>query len=164
MTPSPEGLLERHAAASVREARADTRIVVVNGARQAGKSTLANEVARERHGSRALTLDDPAVLEAARRDPVGFLEHDGTVLIDEIQRAPELFLPLKASVDRDPRPGRFLLTGSADVLTVPRLAEALTGRPAACTTECSVIRASPGDRRRRHGPLVGAEDLRRDNL
>ncbi len=69
------------------------------------------------------------MLDAARSDPAGFLAGlSDAVVLDEVQRAPELFMALKASVDRDRRPGRFLLTGSADVLLLPELAEALVGR------------------------------------
>ncbi|GAB2446028.1 hypothetical protein GCM10027262_67390 [Nocardia tengchongensis] len=77
---------------------------------------------------RSLTLDDPVALRAAHDDPVGFIEHDGLLVIDEVQRAPELFLPIKADVDADPRPGRFLLTGSAQVLALKSLPDALPGR------------------------------------
>lgn len=122
------GLIPRHAAAAVREALRDTPVVLLNGPRQAGKSTLAQVVLAEIPGARAFTLDDAATRAAARADPVGFVETSSTMLIDEIQRAPELFLAIKASVDRDRRPGRFLLTGSAGVLTLPRLADALVGR------------------------------------
>jgi hypothetical protein len=76
-----------------------------------------------------LTLDDAAVLDAARADPAGFVAGlHGDVALDEVQRVPELLLAIKASVDRDRSPGRFLLTGSANVLTLPRVADALTGR------------------------------------
>lgn len=61
-------------------------------------------------------LDDPATLRAARDDPAGFAGHDGLLVIDEVQLAPELFRSIKAAVDTDPRPGRFLLTGSAQIL------------------------------------------------
>lgn len=95
------------------EALADTRVVVVNGARQVGKSTLAQLIVDRSPGSRALYLDDPVTLAAAEEDPVGFVRHDGLLLIDEIQRVPGLLLPIKREVDRNPRPGRYLLTGSA---------------------------------------------------
>jgi uncharacterized protein len=121
-------LFPRFAADAVETALADTRIVVVEGARQVGKSTLVERLLAGRSRARFLTLDDPAVLSAARSDPVTFVHHDGLLGIDEIQRAPELLLPIKARVDRDRRPGRFLLTGSAHVLMLPRLADTLTGR------------------------------------
>ena len=110
------------------EALADTRVVVVNGARQVGKSTLAELIVRRTAGARARYLDDPATLAAAEDDPVSFVRHDGLLLIDEIQRVPELLLPIKREVDRDPRPGRYLLTGSARLLGLRDLPDALPGR------------------------------------
>jgi predicted AAA+ superfamily ATPase len=86
-------------------------------------------LAERGHAADYLTLDDPTELAGARNDPVAFVERfSGPVVFDEIQRAPELLLPIKAAVDRDRRPGRFLLTGSANVLFVPSVAEALAGR------------------------------------
>ncbi len=103
--------------------------MLLHGARQVGKSTLAQEIASGPHQAHYLTLDDAAVLAAAKSDPAGFISGlEGSVVIDEVQRAPELFLPIKAAVDRDRRPGRFLLTGSANVLFLPRLSESLAGR------------------------------------
>ena len=129
MTEAPRApLFPRFVTEKVESALSDTRIVVVQGARQVGKSTLVERVLSGRAGARFLTLDDPDVLAAARSDPVTFVRHEGILGIDEIQRAPELLLPLKAEVDRDRRPGRFLLTGSAHVLMLPRLADTLTGR------------------------------------
>lgn len=122
-------MIKRHLTPRVLEALADTPVVLLNGPRQAGKSTLAQEVASREHPARYLTLDDATTLAAARNDPQGFLAgFEGPLVIDEIQRAPELFLAIKAQVDRDRRPGRFLLTGSADVLLLPHLAESLAGR------------------------------------
>lgn len=98
------------------------------GARQTGKSTLVTALAEAANGSYS-SFDDPAMLAAARADPVGFTERLGDhAVLDEVQRAPEIFLPIKAAVDRDRRPGRFLLTGSANPLFVPEVAEALAGR------------------------------------
>ncbi|MGL5865047.1 MAG: ATP-binding protein [Dermatophilaceae bacterium] len=114
-------------------ALADTPVVVVAGPRQAGKSTLAARVVEEAHGS-WLTLDDAAVLDAARADPTGFVGgRRGLVGIDEAQRVPELLLAIKAEVDADRRPGRFLLTGSTRLLGAPRLADSLAGRMEALT-------------------------------
>jgi predicted AAA+ superfamily ATPase len=112
----------------VRDALEDTRVVLIAGARQAGKSTLARLALADRPVAASLTLDDEPTLAAARTDPAGFVQHDGTLFIDEIQRAPELLLAIKAAVDRSNRPGQFLLTGSANVLTLPRVADALPGR------------------------------------
>lgn len=121
-------LIPRHVAGEVTRALQDTRVVSINGARQVGKSTLAAQVLAGDRTARLLTLDDEPNLAAARADPVSFIRHDGTLLIDEVQRAPELFLPIKAAVDRNRAPGQFLLTGSAQVLALPRLADSLAGR------------------------------------
>lgn len=124
--------MPRHAQALVEEALADTRVVLVNGARQSGKSTLVALIAEARGGD-LRTLDQPATLQAARFDPQEFVESPGDeppglMIIDEIQRDPDLILPIKASVDADPRPGRFLLTGSARLLGLRGLPDALPGR------------------------------------
>ncbi len=122
-------MFRRHIATSLLAALADTPVVLLHGARQVGKSTLAQEVASGQHPARYLTLDDAAVLAAAKSDPAGFVSGlEGPLVIDEIQRVPELFLPLKAAVDRARQPGRFLLTGSANVLLLPKLSESLAGR------------------------------------
>lgn len=105
----------------------DTPAIFLAGARQTGKSTLARKFQSEGFGY--WTFDDLGTLASARTDPEGFVAAiDGPAVLDEVQRAPGLFLPLKASIDRDRRPGRFLLTGSADVLALPRVAETLAGR------------------------------------
>jgi hypothetical protein len=119
----------RHLIPRLQEALADRPIVVLVGPRQAGKSTLAQGLVQEGQLVRYVTLDDAVIQAAAAADPVGFvagLPH-GTV-IDEVQRTPELYLAIKARIDRDRRPGAFLLTGSADVLVLPGLADALVGR------------------------------------
>jgi predicted AAA+ superfamily ATPase len=121
-------LVDRMALRSVSEALADTRVVTVNGARQAGKSTLARIAARAAPNPVIRLLDDPATLRAAHDDPAGFVDHDGLLVIDEVQLAPELFRAIKATVDTDPRPGRFLLTGSAQILALRDLPDALPGR------------------------------------
>jgi predicted AAA+ superfamily ATPase len=121
-------LVTRHAEARMTEALADTRVVTLNGARQAGKSTLARLAAARRPNAIVRLLDDPATLRAARDDPAGFVEHDGLMVIDEVQLAPELFRSMKVQVDTDPRPGQFLLTGSAQVLALRGLPDALPGR------------------------------------
>ncbi|GAA1008030.1 hypothetical protein Aple_044780 [Acrocarpospora pleiomorpha] len=121
-------LYSRRAEVMALEALADTRVIVVNGARQVGKSTLARLITDGSPGSRALYLDDPAVRAAAEDDPVAFVRHDALLLIDEIQRVPSLLLPIKREVDQDPRPGRFLLTGSARLLGLRDLPDSLPGR------------------------------------
>jgi predicted AAA+ superfamily ATPase len=111
------------------DALSDTPVLLLNGARQTGKSTLAKTITEHSHRARYITLDDATVLAAVKHDTAGFLSGlDGPVVIDEAQRAPELFPAIKAEVDRNRRPGRFLLTGSANVLLLPRLSESLAGR------------------------------------
>jgi predicted AAA+ superfamily ATPase len=118
----------RHITPLLEHALADTPVVLINGARQTGKSTLAQTIAEELN-RRYLTLDDRVTLAAAKGDPTGFIAGlPNPVVIDEIQRAPELFLDIKAAVDRHRTPGRFLLTGSANVLLLPQLADSLAGR------------------------------------
>jgi uncharacterized protein len=110
------------------EALADTRIVALQGARQVGKTTLVREIVEEQ-GGRLVSFDDEATLELARADPMGFIRHEDSLLaIDEIQHAPELVPALKYVVDRDMRPGRFLVTGSADLLRLPAAQDSLAGR------------------------------------
>jgi uncharacterized protein len=121
-------LVPRHAEALVAEALQDTRVVLVNGARQAGKSTLTRLTADNRPGTVVRLLDDPATLRAAQDDPTGFVDHYALMVIDEIQLAPELLRAIKVTVDLDPRPGRFLLTGSSRVLALRSLPDALPGR------------------------------------
>ena len=119
----------RNLAKNIIEALGDTPVVLLNGARQTGKSTLVQWICKNQHPAQYITLDDVSVLSAAKTDPAGFLAgFSGPLAIDEIQRVPELFLALKAHVDRDRTPGRFLLTGSANVLVLPKLADTLTGR------------------------------------
>jgi predicted AAA+ superfamily ATPase len=121
-------LFPRRAFAQVADALADTRVVVVNGARQVGKSTLAEVILRGRPGAVARFLDEIPTRQAAEADPAAFVRHEGLLLIDEVQRVPDLWLAIKHEVDRDPRPGRFLLTGSARLLALRSLPDALVGR------------------------------------
>lgn len=120
--------MPRHAAAMVAEALADTRVVLVNGARQVGKSTLTRLAAADRPGTVIRLLDDPATRSAADEDPTGFVDHDGLMVVDEIQLVPELLGPIKVRVDLDPTPGRYLLTGSSRLLALRTLPDALPGR------------------------------------
>jgi predicted AAA+ superfamily ATPase len=120
------GLYPRFVERRVREALADTPVVLVTGPRRAGKTTLVRTLQTE--GRAYLTLDDQTVFDAARTDPAGFIRGLDRAIIDEVQRAPEIMLAIKRSVDEDYRPGRFLLTGSANVMTLPRVADSLAGR------------------------------------
>lgn len=125
---SPIGrLLQRHAEQAIREALQDTRVVLVNGARQSGKSTLLRQIARS-DAAEWRDLDVPVIRQAALADPAGFVEYPDMMVIDEIQRVPELLLPIKVQVDNDGRPGRYLLSGSARVLGLRALPDTLPGR------------------------------------
>jgi predicted AAA+ superfamily ATPase len=122
-------MIKRHITSSLLAALSDSPVVLLHGARQTGKSTLVQHIAATDHPARYLTFDDATVLSAATADPAGFLAGtEGPVALDEVQRAPELFRAIKADVDRHRRPGRFLLTGSANVLMLPKLSESLAGR------------------------------------
>lgn len=124
----PRDLIARQAEGPLADALADTRVVLVNGARQAGKSTLTRLAAAQHPGAVIRLLDDPATLRAAEDDPTGFVDHSGLMVIDEIQLAPGLLRPIKVTVDLDPAPGRYLLTGSARILALRTLPDALPGR------------------------------------
>ena len=110
----------------VRGALTDTRVVLLCGPRQSGKTTLARRIAGDPMPFH--TLDDTTALNSASDDPVGFVRGLDRAAIDEIQRTPRLVLAIKSTVDADPRPGRFLLTGSADLMTLPRVADSLADR------------------------------------
>jgi predicted AAA+ superfamily ATPase len=122
-------LIPRHARTIIEEAIADTRVVLLLGARQVGKSTLVTEVATGIGATGPITLDDATTRAAADADPSGFVASlPRPVVLDEVQRPEALLLAIKEAVDRDTSPGQFLLTGSANILTAPRIHEALTGR------------------------------------
>ncbi len=108
------------------EALRDTPVVLLAGPRQAGKATLVRQFAKQ--GLNYLTLDDELTLLSAREDPVGMIRNLDRAIIDEIQRVPQLLLAIKKSVDEDRRPGRFLLTGSANLMALPTVADSLAGR------------------------------------
>lgn len=119
-------LFTRRIESRIAEAMADTPVVLLAGPRQAGKTTLVRQVAQGR--LRYLTLDDDLTLLSAQQDPVGMIRSLDRAVIDEIQRAPQLLLAIKKSVDADRRPGRFVLTGSANLMALPTVADSLAGR------------------------------------
>ena len=167
-------LVQRLAAARLREALADSPVVVVHGPRQCGKTTLAqmtcapSELQQSEDGSYRwswaqssavpsgsthayVTFDDPVAVDAARDDPMGFV--DGlphNVVLDEVQRVPQLYPAIKLAVDRDRRPGRFVLTGSTNLLLLPTLADSLVGR-------MEIVRLHPFAQRELH-PQPSARD------
>jgi predicted AAA+ superfamily ATPase len=111
------------------EALANARVVYLGGARQTGKSTLAKAIAAREHPAGYVSLDDPASRAFAESDPRGFLDDLGTPLVvDEVQLVPDLIPSIKIAVDSDNTRGQYLLTGSANVLTSPKISESLAGR------------------------------------
>ena len=118
----------RHAAPRLAEALEDSPVVLIHGPRQCGKTTLARMLG-DRKGYAYVSFDDDVPREAAATDPAGFVAGlPERVILDEVQRAPALFPALKREVDRRRLTGRFLLTGSAHVLLVPKLTDSLAGR------------------------------------
>jgi predicted AAA+ superfamily ATPase len=120
-------MINRHIAPQIRIGLEDTRVVAVVGPRQSGKTTLARQIAKDQ-GRVFLSLDDAQTRAAALNDPTGLLRGLEHVVIDEIQRAPDLILTIKQIVDENPRPGRFLITGSADLFGGMIAPDSLAGR------------------------------------
>jgi hypothetical protein len=111
----------------------DTPAVIINGARQTGKSTLVQSLIKKSSNFQYLTLDNANILTQAKLDPVGFIEGidekvPSPIIIDEIQRAPELLLSIKNCIDKNRKPGRFVLTGSVNLFLLPKLGDSLAGR------------------------------------
>jgi uncharacterized protein len=144
----PEFMLPRNLQWAMDTALADTPVVCLLGPRQCGKSTLARA---QKASRKFLTLDDVNLLNAARKDPEGFVGRlPEEVTLDEVQRVPELLLAIKRSVDENRRPGRFLLTGSANLLQLPKLADSLAGR-----MECLYLQPlSEAEKRRNAGAFL----------
>ena len=126
-TDNPGTFVARHAEAPIRTALTDTRIVAIVGPRQSGKTTLARRIAAA-DGRPFVTMDDDQSRRFARDDPAGFTRGLRTAVIDEIQRAPDLVLALKKEVDEDPRPGRYLITGSVELFKGAISPDSLAGR------------------------------------
>lgn len=105
-----------------------TPVIVVSGLRQSGKSTLLQHEPVLTKDRQYLTLDNLNVADQARRQPLALVNSSPLLALDEIQRAPELFLPVKQAVDEDRRPGRFVLSGSANLLLLEKVADSLAGR------------------------------------
>lgn len=121
-------LYYRFAEQALREALLDTPVVLIHGSRQCGKTTLAQSVGAPL-GYHYISFDDDNQRQAAKADPVGFVKSlPKKTILDEIQRTPELLTSIKSSVDQNRLPGRFILTGSANVLLLPQLADSLAGR------------------------------------
>ena len=119
-------LYPRYITPALKTALADTPVVCLLGPRQAGKTTLVQQL---RPKKTYISFDDQNLLNAARNDPLGFVEGlPESVILDEVQRVPELMPAIKSAVDRQRTPGRFLLTGSANLLLLPRVQESLAGR------------------------------------
>lgn len=121
-------LYQRYLRPRVVEALTDTPVVLIHGPRQSGTTTLARLIGGEGKFT-YFTFDDDVQRAAAQADPIGYVaDLPERVVLDEVQRVPELFTSLKAEIDRRREPGRFILTGSANVLLVPKLADSLAGR------------------------------------
>ena len=119
-------MIQRHLLTNLLAALADTPAILINGARQSGKSTLVQLDTLSPSKRQYITFDDPALKAAAKRDPNGFVAGlSSSATLDEVQHVPELFPVIKASIDRRREPGRFLLTGSANLFLLPKLSESL---------------------------------------
>jgi predicted AAA+ superfamily ATPase len=121
-------LYPRFSEKRLQDAITDTPVILIHGSRQCGKTTLALAVG-QKLGYHYISFDDDTQRLAAQVDPIGFIQSlPELVTLDEIQRVPELFTAIKARVDQDRKPGSFILTGSANVLLLPKLADSLAGR------------------------------------
>lgn len=122
-------IFPRYITSEIVSALSDTPVLMLTGARQTGKTTLVKQIASEIHPAKYFTMDDLTIRGAVLSDAMGFLRNiSGNIIIDEIQLAPDLLSAIKLEVDQNRQPGRFIITGSANVLTLPRVAESLAGR------------------------------------
>lgn len=122
-------LIRRNILPIALETKVVSPVTAISGARQSGKTTLVHQLLKD-SASRFVNLDDNSVRAAAQADPDGFADQypEGTLAIDEIQRVPELLLSIKAALERNRKPGRFVITGSANLMQLPGNAESLAGR------------------------------------
>ena len=122
-------MIERKIKSKLLEALTDSPVVLIHGARQTGKSTLVKSLAENEYPAKYLTFDDSGILSAAQSNPQDFISgYDDNLVIDEVQRVPEIFLSIKSLVDKKRKAGKFILTGSANVLLLPKISESLAGR------------------------------------
>ncbi len=122
-------MIERKIKKRLLEAFSDSPVVLLHGARQTGKSTLVKYISENEHPAKYLTFDDATVLSAAQSNPYDFISiYSENLVIDEVQRVPEIFLAIKNLVDNNRKAGKFIITGSANVLMLPKISESLTGR------------------------------------
>ena len=122
-------MIDRKIKPKLLEALSDSPVVLIHGARQTGKSTLVKNLIENEYPARYLTFDDVGILSAARNNPQEFLQaYEGNLIIDEVQKVPEIFPAIKALVDQNRKSGKFILTGSSNVLLLPAISESLAGR------------------------------------
>lgn len=122
-------MIERKIKPHLMEALSDSSVVLIHGARQVGKSTLVKSLTESDYPAKYITFDDSSVLSAAQNNPHDFISgYSESLVIDEVQRVPEIFLAIKSYVDRNRKAGKFILTGSANVLLLPKISESLAGR------------------------------------
>lgn len=122
-------MIKRKITAKLLEALTDSPVVLIHGARQTGKSTLVKYLSENDYPAKYLTFDDLSILSAAQSNPQDFISgYADNLVIDEVQRVPEIFLAIKSLVDKNRKAGKFILTGSANVLMLPKVSESLAGR------------------------------------
>ena len=122
-------MIQRKIKSKLLEALTDSPVVLIHGARQTGKSTLVKHIAENDYPAKYLTFDDAGILSAAQNNPHDFISgYSDNLVIDEVQRVPEIFLAIKSFVDKKRKAGKFILTGSANVLLLPKVSESLAGR------------------------------------
>jgi predicted AAA+ superfamily ATPase len=122
-------MIERKIKQKLITALSDSPVVLLHGARQTGKSTLVKYLAENDYPAKYLTCDDPGILSAALNNPMEFLTgYDGSLIIDEVQKVPDIFVAIKNVIDKNRKAGKYILTGSSNVLLLPKVSESLAGR------------------------------------